>query len=96
MNRILIAEDDEPIASFLEKGLRSNGFVTTVVGDGQSAYDHARFGDHDMLLLDIGLPQMDGFTVLHRLREAGVAIPVLNPYRARQHLRQGRRPCRRC
>lgn len=77
MNRILIAEDDEPIASFLQKGLRSNGFVTTIVSDGPSAYEQARFGDHDMLLLDIGLPEMDGFTVLHRLRTEGVTMPVL-------------------
>lgn len=77
MNRILIAEDDGPIASFLEKGLRSNGFVTTVVSNGQLAYEQAGFADHDMLILDIGLPQMDGFTVLRRLREDGVAIPVL-------------------
>lgn len=77
MNRILIAEDEERIASFLERGLRSNGFVTTTVSDGESAYSHAVHGDYDLLLLDIGLPLADGFTVLRRIREARVTLPVV-------------------
>ncbi|MDP9849138.1 response regulator transcription factor [Streptosporangium lutulentum] len=77
MNRILIAEDEARIASFLEKGLRGNGFTTTVVGDGVTAYDHARTGRFDLLILDIGLPLSDGFTVLRRLREELVTIPVI-------------------
>ncbi len=77
MNRILIAEDEDRIASFVQKGLRANGFVTTVVADGRSAYDEARYGEHDLLILDIGLPEMDGFTVLRRLREDRAEIPVL-------------------
>ncbi len=77
MSGILIAEDEERIASFLEKGLRSNGFTTTTVDDGQTAYDEARYGDHELLILDIGLPSMDGFTVLHRLRRDQVLLPVL-------------------
>lgn len=77
MSRILIAEDEDRIASFIEKGLRSNGFVTSVVGDGPSAYDEARYGRYDLMVLDIGLPGMDGFTVLSRLRQDGVTLPVL-------------------
>ncbi|HEX4816450.1 MAG TPA: response regulator transcription factor [Nonomuraea sp.] len=77
MNRILIAEDEARIASFVEKGLRANGFVTAVVGDGVAAYDLACAGGFDLLILDIGLPLSDGFTVLRRLREAKVAIPVI-------------------
>lgn len=77
MARILIAEDVDRIASFLHKGLRSNGFVTTIVGDGLSAYDEARHGGHDLMILDIGLPGQDGFTVLRRLRQDGVALPVI-------------------
>lgn len=77
MNRILIAEDEARIASFVEKGLRGNGFVTSVVGDGLAAYDVAASGAFDLLILDIGLPLSDGFTVLRRLREARVAIPVI-------------------
>ncbi|MFI7455008.1 response regulator transcription factor [Nonomuraea sp. NPDC049714] len=77
MNRILIAEDEARIASFLEKGLRGNGFVTAVVEDGVAAYDVAASGAFDLLILDIGLPLSDGFTVLRRLREAKVGIPVI-------------------
>lgn len=77
MNRILIAEDELRIASFVEKGLRANGFVTTVVHDGVAAYDYAASGEYDLLILDIGLPLRDGFTVLRRLREARVTIPVV-------------------
>ncbi|WP_049568161.1 response regulator transcription factor [Nonomuraea sp. SBT364] len=77
MNRILIAEDEARIASFLEKGLRGNGFVTAVVEDGVAAYDVASSGAFDLLILDIGLPLSDGFTVLRRLREAKVALPVI-------------------
>ncbi|MEV0803302.1 response regulator transcription factor [Kribbella sp. NPDC050281] len=77
MNRILIAEDEERIASFVERGLRSNGFVTTVVADGETAYQEGVSGSYDLLILDIGLPRVDGFTVLRRLREARVTMPVV-------------------
>ena len=77
MNRILIAEDEERIASFVERGLRSNGFLTTIVEDGETAYQEAVRGGYDLLLLDIGLPRVDGFTVLRRLREARVSMPVV-------------------
>ena len=77
MNRVLIAEDEKRIASFVEKGLRSNGFTPTVVGDGPTALDYAMSGDFDLLILDIGLPLMDGFAVLRRLREAHNAMPVV-------------------
>ncbi|MEU8226299.1 response regulator transcription factor [Kribbella sp. NPDC048915] len=77
MHRILIAEDEERIASFVERGLRSNGFVTTVVGDGETAYQEGASGNYDLLVLDIGLPRVDGFTVLRRLREARVSMPVV-------------------
>ncbi|MGX2997704.1 response regulator transcription factor [Streptomyces sp. JNUCC 64] len=77
MNRILIVEDEERIAAFVEKGLRSNGFTTTVVGDGEAAYDYAVTGGFDLVVLDIGLPGKDGFTVLRQLREARVSVPVI-------------------
>ncbi|MCM2392081.1 response regulator transcription factor [Streptomyces albipurpureus] len=77
MHRILIAEDEAGIASFVEKGLRSNGFVTSVVGDGLSAYEHARAGDCDLMILDLGLPAVDGLTVLRKLRELRVTLPVV-------------------
>ncbi|WP_419994244.1 response regulator transcription factor [Streptomyces boninensis] len=77
MNRILVAEDEERIAAFVEKGLRANGFTTTVAADGDTAYDYAMTGGFDLVLLDIGLPGQDGFTVLRRLREARATVPVI-------------------
>lgn len=77
MTRILIAEDESRIATFLERGLTAQGFATTKVADGASAHDYASSGSFDLLLLDIGLPVMDGFAVLRRLREEGNGIPVI-------------------
>ncbi len=77
MARILIAEDEERIAAFIEKGLRANGFTTTVVPDGGAVVDLLRADCFDLLLLDLGLPGLDGFTVLHRLREVRIAVPVI-------------------
>jgi DNA-binding response OmpR family regulator len=77
VNRILIAEDEARIAAFVEKGLRGNGFVTTVVEDGEAAFEYARSGEFDLMVLDIGLPLADGFTVLRRLRQARVTLPVI-------------------
>ncbi|NYV76631.1 response regulator transcription factor, partial [Streptomyces sp. UH6] len=77
MERILIVEDEERIASFVEKGLRAQGYLTTVAGDGDTGYDHAASGGFDLVILDIGLPGQDGFTVLRRLREDRVTVPVI-------------------
>lgn len=77
MSRILIAEDDTRITSFLEKGLRAAGYTTTHAGDGETALLLARSGAFDLVILDIGLPQMDGFTVLKRLRGEGVRTPII-------------------
>lgn len=75
--RILIAEDEPRIARFVEKGLKANGYAPTVVEDGISALDLASSGDFDLLILDVGLPRMDGFQVLKALRGMGVEIPIL-------------------
>ncbi len=77
MNRVLIVEDETRIASFVERGLRANGLTPTVVGDGRSGLDHAMSGEFDLMVLDIGLPGMDGFTVLRRLRQARSELPVI-------------------
>jgi len=77
MNRILIAEDEQRISLFVDKGLRSAGFTTTVVADGTDALAEARSGQHDLVLLDVGLPGMDGFEVLRRIRQTDPALPVI-------------------
>ena len=75
--RILIAEDEQRIASFVEKGLRANGFSTSVVTDGDTALSWAVTGDFDLVVLDLGLPVRDGFAVLRAMREAKVTTPVI-------------------
>ncbi|HXR68300.1 MAG TPA: response regulator transcription factor [Dermatophilaceae bacterium] len=77
MIRILIAEDEQRIASFICKGLSAAGFTTTVVADGASAYEYARGSQFDLMILDLGLPVRDGLTVLRQLRADDVAIPVI-------------------
>ncbi|PSK97270.1 DNA-binding response OmpR family regulator [Haloactinopolyspora alba] len=77
MNRILIAEDEPRISAFVDKGLRAAGMTPTVVGDGRAALDYATTGDFDLLILDIGLPVVDGFAVLRQLRASGSAVPVI-------------------
>jgi DNA-binding response OmpR family regulator len=77
VSRILIVEDEERISSFLEKGLRANGFATDVAFDGRQALQLARPGGFDLLILDLGLPDMDGFEVLRQLRETGARLPVV-------------------
>jgi len=77
VTRILIAEDEERIASFVEKGLRANGFSTQVAAEGEEALRLARSRRFDLLILDLGLPGKDGFEVLRELREAGSQLPVV-------------------
>ncbi|MEQ1873617.1 MAG: response regulator transcription factor [Ilumatobacteraceae bacterium] len=77
MTRILIAEDETRITSFLEKGLRSNGFSTLVAETGPLAVQMARDADFDLLILDLGLPGLDGQQVLRQIRERGERMPVI-------------------
>jgi DNA-binding response OmpR family regulator len=77
MSRILIAEDEPGLASFLQKGLRASGFTTYVAGDGATASTLARDEKFDLLILDLGLPDVDGTYVLRDLRAAGHRLPVI-------------------
>jgi DNA-binding response OmpR family regulator len=75
--RILIAEDDPLIRSLLEKGLRADGFSTFFVDDGEQAQHAALTQDFDLMILDMGLPEKEGFDVLQELRSRGKTLPVL-------------------
>lgn len=77
MARILIAEDEARIASFVEKGLRAQGFTTIVVADGVQAGAVARDGVFDLMILDLGLPGRDGLEVLAEIRARGERLPVI-------------------
>ena len=75
--RILVAEDDSPLAAFLRKGLEAEHYAVDVVPDGEQAQLMADEYDYDLLVLDLNLPQLDGLEVLKRLRTKKPNLPVL-------------------
>ncbi|GAB2512073.1 Transcriptional regulatory protein CusR [Corynebacterium atrinae] len=77
MSRILIAEDDRGIADFIHRGLTAAGYACDVVDSGPAAFGMARSGDFDLMILDLGLPHMDGADVLEQLRILRVTLPII-------------------
>jgi len=75
--RVLIIEDDPDIARQLSSHLSECGFVTHVSEDGEEGHYQGEIEDYDAVLLDIGLPSMDGFAILERWRHAGRTMPVI-------------------
>ena len=75
--RVLIVEDEVRLASTLQDLLELNGYTADVCHDGEAGLDNALSAIYDVILLDVMLPKLDGFTVLRRLRAAGNATPVL-------------------
>ena len=66
--RILVVEDEKRIADFLGRGLESAGYTVDIAPDGQSALDLVHATDYDLITLDMMLPDMDGLTVLEKIR----------------------------
>jgi DNA-binding response OmpR family regulator len=77
MSQILIVEDEQRISSFVSKGLRANGFATVVVSTGEQELARLRGDEFDLVILDIGLPGIDGYEVLRELRSWDAAIQVV-------------------
>lgn len=77
MTRVLLVEDEPRIAAFVEKGLRANGFATTTVSEGGAALGLAATGQFDLVILDLGLPDLDGLDVLRELRSRDRSLPVV-------------------
>jgi DNA-binding response OmpR family regulator len=75
--RILVIEDNQRIAHFVEKGFTSSGYVVEVCRDGGSGLEALRATPPDLVVLDLGLPDMDGMEVLATLRTEGHAMPVV-------------------
>ncbi|MBN9403221.1 MAG: response regulator, partial [Burkholderiales bacterium] len=69
--RILIAEDDSILADGLSRSLRYEGYAVDVVNDGSSADSALQLQAFDLLILDLGLPRLDGLSVLRKLRQRG-------------------------
>jgi DNA-binding response OmpR family regulator len=74
---ILIVEDDRKLARQLKKGLDEHGHSVTLASDGHEGLDAARHGEFDVLVLDVMLPGLDGFSIVRRLRGAGRGTPIL-------------------
>lgn len=77
MSTILIIEDEARIASFVAKGLKAAGFTTHTTASGVEGAALAVHGNFDLVILDVGLPDIDGFQVLERVRGQGVNVPVI-------------------
>jgi two-component system copper resistance phosphate regulon response regulator CusR len=75
--RILVVEDEKRIADFVKRGLESAGYTVELAEDGQSALDQMHAVDHDLVILDLMLPDMDGLEVLEKARNRKVSPPVL-------------------
>jgi DNA-binding response OmpR family regulator len=75
--RILVVEDEARIAADIRAGLERASYVVDVVGDGDTAWFQGETQSYDAIVLDLGLPHLDGLSVLKRLRGAGIATPVL-------------------
>lgn len=77
MTSILIVEDEARIRAFITKGLKGAGYAAVGVATGREGIDHGLSEEFDLIVLDIGLPDIDGFDVLDQLRGSGVRTPVI-------------------
>lgn len=77
MSQILIIEDEERISSFVAKGLKASGFQPTVADTGKEGTYLAQTGDFELVILDLGLPDEDGFSVLASIRSTNQDTPVI-------------------
>ncbi|MFN6481194.1 response regulator [Nostoc sp. DedQUE07] len=75
--RILLIEDEEILASVLLKSLTKQHYVVDVVQDGQMGWEYTQSTNYDLLLIDVGLPKLDGITLCQRLRSGGCFTPIL-------------------
>jgi len=75
--RVLVVEDDDAIAQVLQRSLRMEGYEVRIAGDGQTALDAVHGFLPDLVILDLGLPGMDGIEVAKRLRTSDDDVPIL-------------------
>jgi two-component system, OmpR family, response regulator MprA len=76
-SHLVIAEDDRAVRESVSRALELEGYRVTVVADGVAALEAATAPDVDLLVLDLGMPHVDGLTVCRRLRSAGARLPIL-------------------
>ena len=75
--RILLVEDEKKMSSFIERGLKEEGYAVDTAFDGETGWDYANTNDYDLIILDLMLPKMNGIAVCSKIREKGLRVPVL-------------------
>lgn len=75
--RVLLVEDEKKMASFIERGLKEEGYAVDVTHDGESGFVYATTNTYDVMILDLMLPKINGFDLCHQIREQGVHAPIL-------------------
>ncbi len=75
--RLLVVEDEAKTAAYLRKGLAESGYVVDVADRGEAGLQMALRGEYDLIILDVGLPERDGWSILEDLRKSGRQTPVL-------------------
>jgi two-component system OmpR family response regulator len=75
--RVLVVEDDRRMAAAIRRGLRFEGLVVDLAGDGEEGLRAARATAYDVVVLDVMMPGLDGFETCARLRREGIRVPVL-------------------
>lgn len=84
MARILLAEDDDQMRAFLNRGLRRAGHAVDAVGDGDAAFERSRHVDYDLLLADVVMPGLDGIELARRIvaRQPGIRVMFITGFAA--------------
>jgi two-component system KDP operon response regulator KdpE len=75
--RVLVVDDEPPILRFLRASLQSQGYIVTTAADARTALDIVGKGAADLVVLDLGLPDMDGLDVVRQIREGGETLPII-------------------
>ncbi len=75
--RILLVEDEKKMASFIERGLKEEGYAVDVAYDGEKGWEYASTNDYDAMILDIMMPKMNGFALCAKVRQAGSQAAIL-------------------
>jgi len=75
--RLLVVEDEKKVASFIKKGLEEEGYAVDLASDGETGLSMGLDRVHDLIILDLNLPKLDGLSILKQMRERKIATPVL-------------------
>ncbi len=75
--KILLVEDEKKMSSFIERGLKEEGFIVDVAHDGEVGWDYVLSNDYDLVILDLMLPKINGITLCGKIREKALLVPVL-------------------